>query len=265
MELNSNQLTKEYKTKFKFKYLGMKWRFLKFKLEKESLPIIEKKGNKEILEQQNILEKSIILDSYEKGLNLSEIIQQQIKQTIPILPNSPSISPTTHLNNSNNNMNNNNFNMNSNLNNSQSLYEDSYASLHQYTTISEIDSVFTEEDILRGIKNMQIFKTIEPIKPTPPTTARQQTGPSRAIVFSPRPPENPRPSNIIIGSTTSQPQSIILPPRKNQSPRAFRKVKNRKSIPLKDQIQKLEISKSFKMYLILLYFVIFCFVCFFLF
>jgi hypothetical protein len=187
--------------KYKFKYLGMKWRFLKFDLEKEALPPVPK-GDQTSLDNQSILERSVIFETYEKGFNFSDQPQQQ----------SSVVGISSYL-------------------------EDSFGSLNQFPTSELENSVFTEEDLMRGIRNVQIFQSLEPIKPTPPSTGQQQLGPSKPMVFSPRPPGECK-------STAS-----ITPKLPNhRSPRLLKnqKVKNT-TAPLKDQIQKLDISKSFKM------------------
>jgi hypothetical protein len=182
--------------RYKFRYLGMKWRFLKFDLEKESLPPVPR-GDQVALENQSVLERSVVFESYERGLNLSESI--------------------------------------TNGGYSSSLLDESQTSLNQFPA-SELDSVFTEDDLRKGIRNVQIFQTLEPLRPVPPTTARQQQlGAAKPMVFSPRPPEACKPSASIASKVPRQ-----------RSPRSPRKQEVKKSVPLKDQIQKLDISKSFK-------------------
>jgi hypothetical protein len=190
------------KMKYKFKYLGMKWRFLKIELEKEALPPVPR-GDQIALDNQSVLERSVIFETYEKGFNFIDHYQQQ----------------------------------NSLVRISSSLLEDSFGSLNQFPT-SELDnSVFTEEDLVRGIRNVQIFQSLEPIKPTPPSTfEHHQLGPAKPMVFSPRPPDECKPSASV---------GLKLP---NRSPRVLKNQKVKRSVQIKAQIQKLDISKSFKMY-----------------
>lgn len=185
--------------RYKFKYLGMKWRFLKFDLEKEVLPPVAR-GDPIALENQSILERSVIFETYERGFNFNE---QQQNSVVGV----------------------------------SSILEDSFGSLNQFPTSELENSVFTEEDLMRGIRNVHIFQSMEPIKPTPPSTGQQQLGPAKPMVFSPRPPEGCKSSASITPKLLG-----------HRSPRLLKNQKVKKTVaPLKNQIQKLEISKSFKM------------------
>jgi hypothetical protein len=183
--------------RYKFKYLGMKWRFLKFELEKEALPPVPR-GDHVALENQSVLERSIVFESYERGLNLSESLTCGGYE-------------------------------------SSTLLDESQTSLNQFPA-SELDSVFTQDDLLKGIRNVQIFQALEPIRPSPPTTGRQQQlGPAKPMVFSPRPPEACKPSSSLASKAPRQ-----------RSPRPPGNQPGKRSVPLKEQIQRLDISKSFK-------------------
>lgn len=247
--------------KYKFKYLGMKWRFLKFDLEKESLPPIPK-GDPVALEQQTNLEKSIIFETYEREFHinadsLSSWIDDRSNITCPRgniddgsiqqfqVPEEPrngdeenGIQPQ---HDDDGDVCNDNLPRTGNEINSASILEDSMISLQPYPQ-SEIDSVFTQEDLLQGIRNAQLFQTLQPLKPLPPSTGlHHQVNSTKPMIFSPRPPEDCKPS-----------ASVAIPPQRKVPQRSPRRIKinqkNKRSNKLKEQIQKLEISKSFKMY-----------------
>jgi hypothetical protein len=182
-------------SKFKLKFFGMKWRFLKVDLEKEALPALIKQPEliEKELEQRRIMEQSVVLETFEKGLNIQESI-------------------------------------------SLSIFQSSMGSTLPGCALSEPDSVFTEEDIIQGIRNMQIFHQLEPSQVRPPCTARSPAPPSKPLLFSPRPPSSIKPSHSIQSDTSNSAKGGFKSRRKME-----------KAIPLQEQIKSLDISRSFKM------------------
>jgi hypothetical protein len=198
-----NGMAAEEASKFKLRFLGMKWRFLRFDLERETFPPIRPSADTQRkVEEQCDLEQSVVLETFERGFNLSQSI-------------------------------------------SLSLPFESTMSVGPACAVSEVESsVFTEEDIMMGIRNMQLFRTQEPINPVPPSSARRPAEPTKALAFSPRPPvAESRPSDHAKSILAGRNSLRISRPGRRRGPQPP---------TLHEQVQTLDIGRDFKLYVIIL-------------
>lgn len=174
----------------------MKWRFLRFDLESETFPPLRPGADtQKKVEEQSDLEQSVVLETFERGLNLSQSI-------------------------------------------SVSFPHESTVSVGPVCAMSEVDSVFTEEDVMMGIRNMQLFRTQEPINPVLPSAARRPAEPTPALAFSPRPPAAARPSDTAKSILAGRNSSKHSRPGRRRAPQAP---------SLQEQLQSLDIGRDFKL------------------
>ena len=223
--------------KAKLKFLGMKWRFLRFDLENETFPPLRPgPQTQESIERQSNLEQSVVLETFEKGLNLSQSMSLHAAMESSIISATGSGTPydmpisrcTAAQDDSVESI------------DRQGTFYDSTTSMGPGCAMSELDSVFTEEDIMVGLRNMQMFHKQEPVHPLPPSIARRVADPAKTLAFSPRPPEATRPSAAGTGRLSSPraPGRHLLPGRHHKVP---------PGPSLQEQVLQLDIGREFKL------------------
>lgn len=215
---------------YNFKYFGMKWRFLKFYLQPETLPSIFNRSQR--LQQINaecLKEENLMVESLEQGLL-------------------PDLGLSTSQYQPHN----------------QSLHQ--YSSLDTNSLVNfslDENSQVTTDEIALGIKNIKIFNDQKLQYRNADVAIRKgiKEAKPEMISFSPRPPSVPIHAQNSIATTTStvlhiQPidysKGVLHAPKSagNKFRKNRIKGKGSKEAQLAEQIQHLEISKHFKSYVI---------------
>ena len=236
------------------RFLGLKWRFLRSDLEKESFPPLAKRPvpGADCVSMRHSAQ-SAVLDTYVKNLEITGVSDVDSLQTydyasvVPV-PKTPLSQPCT---------------------NTCAATDDEIQSKSEESIISKksvpesvASSELTEADVLLALQNMKIFENSDHISPVRPIKVNIPVGQgsTREHNFVPKPPPTGKPSHRPKKSMAMQSsgdscssKSTFNSSRTTSSPRRQRSTVNFANLTpseRQEKLKKIPISHIFKQYAI---------------